>query len=88
MCATVSVFLLNVSQFHKTFPKSSSQMHWISVRFYEMGDIRKQCNAFQEQIWHLNRNIIFQNLKFGKLNEAWICFKTRIILKVIGVYDY
>ena len=29
------------SQFHKTLPKSSLQMHWISVRFYEMGDSRK-----------------------------------------------
>ena len=26
------------SPFHKTLPKSSLQMHWISVRFYEMGD--------------------------------------------------
>ena len=24
--------------FQKTLPKSSLQMHWISVRFYEMGD--------------------------------------------------
>ena len=27
------------SQFHKTLPISSFQMHWISVRFYNMGDI-------------------------------------------------
>ena len=27
------------SQFHKTLPKPSLQMHWISVRFYEKGDI-------------------------------------------------
>jgi len=27
------------SQFHKTLLRSSLQMHWISVRFYEMGDI-------------------------------------------------
>ena len=26
------------SPFHKTLPRSSVQMHWISVRFYEMGD--------------------------------------------------
>ena len=26
------------SQFHKTLPKSSYQMYWISVRFYDMGD--------------------------------------------------
>ena len=27
------------SPFHKTLPRSSLQMHWVSVRFYEMGDI-------------------------------------------------
>ena len=27
------------SQFHKTLPNSGKEMHWISVRFYEMGDI-------------------------------------------------
>ena len=27
------------SPFHKTLPKSSSQIHWIPVRFYEMDDI-------------------------------------------------
>ena len=26
------------SPFHKTLPKSGSKIHWISVRFYEMGD--------------------------------------------------
>ena len=25
--------------FHKILPKSSLQMHWISVRFYEMGNM-------------------------------------------------
>ena len=25
-------------EFHKTLPKSGLQMHWISVRFYEMSD--------------------------------------------------
>ena len=29
------------SQFHITLPVSSLQMQWISVRFYEMGDIIK-----------------------------------------------
>ena len=28
------------SPFHKTLPRSSLQMHLISVRFYEMGDIK------------------------------------------------
>ena len=28
---------MTYSPFHKTLPKSSLQMHWISVRFYEMG---------------------------------------------------
>ena len=30
---------LKYKKFHKTLPKSSLQMHWISVRFYEIGDI-------------------------------------------------
>ena len=30
---------LNYSLFYKTLPKSNFQMHWISVRFYEIGDI-------------------------------------------------
>ena len=31
------------SQFHKTLPRFSLQMHLISVRFYEMGDRLKHC---------------------------------------------
>ena len=40
-------FTLNIrtvlvySQFHKTLPRSSVQMYWISVRFYETGCILK-----------------------------------------------
>ena len=34
-----SLFELRYSPFHITLPKSSDQMNWISVRFYEMGDI-------------------------------------------------
>ena len=30
---------LSYGQFHKTLPKSSLQVHWISVRFYEMSDM-------------------------------------------------
>ena len=33
------------SLFHKTLPKSSLLMHWISVRFYEMGDTLFQTTA-------------------------------------------
>ena len=36
---TAKVIILLYSPFHKTLPKSSLQMHWISVRFYEMRDI-------------------------------------------------
>ena len=35
----VYVYTLYIQSFHKTLPKSSLQMHWISVRFDEMGDI-------------------------------------------------
>ena len=31
-------YIFVYSPFHKTLPRTSSQMHWISVRFYEMGD--------------------------------------------------
>ena len=30
--------LLTHSPFHKTLPRSSLQMHWVKVRFYEMVD--------------------------------------------------
>ena len=30
---------LSYSPFHKTLPKSGLQVHWTSVRFYEMGVI-------------------------------------------------
>ena len=32
--------ILRYSLFHKTLPRSSLQVHWFSVRFYEMGDRR------------------------------------------------
>ena len=41
----LSLFFM-YSQFHKTLLKSSLQMHWISVRFYEMGDILKKISDF------------------------------------------
>ena len=34
---------IRYSPFHKTLPIISLQIHWISVRFYEIGD-RKKCN--------------------------------------------
>ena len=40
--------LLNYSQFHKTLPTSRLQMHWISVRFYEMGDSWNNLRTFQK----------------------------------------
>ena len=36
---TGNSYILLYSLFHKTLPKSSLQMHWISVRFHEIGDI-------------------------------------------------
>ena len=35
------------SLFHKTLPRSILQMHWISVRFCEMGDMYKCLNSMQ-----------------------------------------
>ena len=37
-CKTYSTKLV-YNPFHKTLPITSLQIHWISVRFYEMGDI-------------------------------------------------
>ena len=34
------VLVLIYSLFHKTIPRSSLQMHWISVRFYEICDTK------------------------------------------------
>ena len=34
------------SPFHKTLPKSSLKMHRISLRFYEIGDIKSMSNKF------------------------------------------
>ena len=39
MSTNVGLFF-KYSPFHKNLPRSSLQMHWISVRFYEMGDIQ------------------------------------------------
>ena len=36
------------SQFHKTLPKYSLQMHWISVTFSEMGDMLSTCGGIHE----------------------------------------
>ena len=38
---------LSYSPFHKTLQKSSKQMHWISARFYEMGDTLVQEKCFR-----------------------------------------
>ena len=38
------------SLFHKTLPKSSLPMHWISVRFYEMGDISDMYTVYLLQL--------------------------------------
>ena len=34
------------SPFHKTLPRSCLQMHWVSARFYEMGDSTTTNNSF------------------------------------------
>ena len=56
------------SLFHKTLPKLILQMHWISVRFYEMGDIHNMQYAARKRkkesgrasaasIWYLFRQL-------------------------------
>ena len=36
---------ISISPFHKTLPRSSLPTHWISVMFYEMGDILKESHG-------------------------------------------
>ena len=50
------------SPFQKTLPKSSLQMNWVSVRFYEMGDIQIYVSyiyKFQETPFSLKKNLHF-----------------------------
>ena len=47
---------------HNTIPKSSLQLHWISVRFYEKGDTsmlvrERECNWTLKNITSLKRSV-------------------------------
>ena len=42
-------YLVTYSLFYKALPKSSLQMHWISVRFYEMGIVESSFLIFTKQ---------------------------------------
>ena len=52
------------SPFHKTLPISSLQIYWISVRFYEMGDIW----IINKEILHLQ---ILQRYLFNLFQSAF-----------------
>ena len=82
------------SQFHKTLPKSSLQMHWISVRFYEMGDtqnfIKDKMTGMIDIPWRISYKSAKKlhmkskeriNIVFGKLFS-----KKR--LKIVLFYDF
>ena len=51
------LYMLIYSQFHKTLPKSLLQMHWISVRFYEM------CNIKRRTVGH---TVVLEDLRWQK----------------------
>ena len=45
----ITKVLFRYSRFHKTLPRSSLQIHWISVRFYEMGDSKTEMQFYRNQ---------------------------------------
>ena len=59
-------FHFRYSQFHKTLPKSSLQMPWISVGFYEMGNILEHWSQeFLNRIFLTFCDHIFNFLQFS-----------------------
>ena len=58
----IVIMYLCYRPFHKTLPKSSLQMYWISVRFYEMGCIISHIS--QTKILYCVLKNIFVNLQY------------------------
>ena len=51
--------IVKYRQFHKTLQRSSYQMHWISVRFYEMGDILMKICKILMIVFNIHDHIIY-----------------------------
>ena len=66
----IYVYAHQYSQFQKTLPRSSLQMHWISLRFYEMGDSWIPC---QSKILFFVRKIHKKNAERPEIVTI-ICF--------------
>ena len=62
------------SQFHKTLPRSSLQMHWISERFYEMGDINIVLR--KNSLTSLSKIIETKHELFNTLSKHFVVNKT------------
>ena len=65
---------LTYSTFHKTLPNSSLQMHWISVRFYEMGVI----TVYRVSGWQKRTDVVLTKIPQNfvlrdrrSFREAW-----------------
>ena len=68
--------ILKYSLFHKTLSRSSIQINWISVRFYEMGDIKILKVFFlYNQKFFFYQNIPFQAFLKHKNFLSCTCIK-------------
>ena len=72
------LFTIVIQSVSKTFPKSSLQMHWISVRFYEMGD------SFTEKYHQYNNKVLINvihkyELECFNIMPIKNCFKCLIL---------
>ena len=84
------------SQFHKTLPKSILQMQWISVRFYEMGDMLNnilgkclyviQYNK-KEDFFVLRKDFHEQMYYFGYCSNITATFRIRIDSKRVHIMN-
>ena len=58
---------MTYSPFHKTLPSSILEMHWISARFFEMGD--KMSNVYNVQCIHTKSKYAVYSL-YSTLNTV------------------
>ena len=58
ICLNVLIYLIYL-QFQNTLPKYSLQMHWISVRFYEIDDTSLFDEVLSEKRRKLRKNAFF-----------------------------
>ena len=71
------LFAYIYSPFHKTMPRSSLQIHWISVRFYEMDGIILKCRALNTGF-----SLLF-HFAFSFFNKIYFLFLHFCILHIV-----